>query len=193
MSPCKSRFSNLVTNNFVSMKQGSLFYFVLFIMLGSPKPQCFMYLCFCIFEKHQLGLRHLELWCGSYWLLNHFFQCKLNKIEIENNIEILGAFLVLLESPWQVRFNRVYFTILRAKVWKILVFEWIENWVLIEKSDEASMCSHCWIFKFSILKMWKLKNVFTLGPMTQATLVYNYMLIIYNLYFEKIHINLNYL
>jgi hypothetical protein len=25
----------------------------------------------------------------------------------------------------QVRFNRVYFTIFRAKVWKILIFEWI--------------------------------------------------------------------
>jgi hypothetical protein len=48
---------------------------------------------------------------------------------------------VFLESPWQVRFNRVYFTILRAKVWKILIF-WIEKWVLKEKSDEPSMCSH---------------------------------------------------
>jgi len=33
---------------------------------------------------------------------------------------------VLLESPWQVRFNRVYFIIFRAKVGKIyLIFEWI--------------------------------------------------------------------
>ncbi len=30
-----------------------------------------------------------------------------------------------LESPWQVRFNRVYFTIFRAKLWKGLIFEWI--------------------------------------------------------------------
>jgi len=35
----------------------------------------------------------------------------------------LGVFLVLLESPQQVRFNRVYFTIFRAKVWKILIFK----------------------------------------------------------------------
>jgi hypothetical protein len=33
--------------------------------------------------------------------------------------------LVLLESPWQVRFNKVYFTIFRGKVWKTLIFEWI--------------------------------------------------------------------
>jgi hypothetical protein len=32
------------------------------------------------------------------------------------------AFLVLLESPWQVRFIRVYFTMFRANVWKILNF-----------------------------------------------------------------------
>jgi hypothetical protein len=33
--------------------------------------------------------------------------------------------LVLLESPQQVRFYEVYFTIFKAKVWKILIFEWI--------------------------------------------------------------------
>ncbi len=37
----------------------------------------------------------------------------------------LGVFLVILESPWQVQFNKVYFTIFRAIVWKILIFEWI--------------------------------------------------------------------
>jgi hypothetical protein len=60
---------------------------------------------------------------------------KLNKIKTE--VE-LGVLLVLLESPQQVRFNRVYFTIFRAKVWKRLIFEWIllveiqkncKNWV----------------------------------------------------------------
>ncbi len=30
-----------------------------------------------------------------------------------------------LESPWQVRFNRVYFTIFRTKVLKRLILEWI--------------------------------------------------------------------
>jgi len=32
---------------------------------------------------------------------------------------------VSLESPRRVRLNRAYFTIFRAKVWKILIFEWI--------------------------------------------------------------------
>ncbi len=39
-------------------------------------------------------------------------------------------------------------------------------------SGEPSMCSHSWIWKFSILKMWKIKNVFTLGPTAQAILVW---------------------
>jgi hypothetical protein len=41
-----------------------------------------------------------------------------------------------------------------------------------EKAGEPSMCSHCRIKKISILKMWKMKNVFTLGPTAHATLVY---------------------
>jgi hypothetical protein len=32
---------------------------------------------------------------------------------------------MLLESPQQVRYKRVYFTIFRANMWKILIFEWI--------------------------------------------------------------------
>jgi hypothetical protein len=35
---------------------------------------------------------------------------------------------MLLESPWKVRFNRVYSTIFRAKVWKILICEWTCCW-----------------------------------------------------------------
>jgi hypothetical protein len=33
--------------------------------------------------------------------------------------------MILLESPQQVRFNKVHFTIFRTKVWKILIFEWV--------------------------------------------------------------------
>ncbi len=34
-----------------------------------------------------------------------------------------------------------------------------------EKYVEPWMYSHCQFFNFSILKMWKIKNVFTLGQM----------------------------
>ncbi len=33
--------------------------------------------------------------------------------------------MMLMESPHPVRFNRVYFTIFRAKVSKILIFKWV--------------------------------------------------------------------
>jgi hypothetical protein len=92
----------------------------------------------------------LELWCESYWLLLHF----LNENEIKSKLKTLlefGVFLVLLESPWWFRFNKVYFTIFRAKVWKIFMF-WVnfaaenpnklqKNWVWKEKSVEPPMCS----------------------------------------------------
>jgi hypothetical protein len=59
---------------------------------------------------------------------------------------------VLSESPGRVRFNRVYFSIFRAKVWKILIFEW-NSLLEIQK--------HCknwvWKGKFSLDL-----NVFTL-------------------------------
>jgi hypothetical protein len=93
----------------------------------------------------------LKLLCGSYWLFNHI----LNENSKENLLKKLywklGMFLVLLESPWQVRFNRVYFTIFRAKVWKILIF--------------SEFC--CWKFKqiekleFGRKNQWWTLNVFT--------------------------------
>jgi hypothetical protein len=70
-----------------------------------------------------------------------------------------GAFLVLLESPWRVRFNRVYFTIFRAKLWKDIIFEWIllldiqkncENWVWNENLVH--------IVKFRNLEILKIKE-----------------------------------
>jgi hypothetical protein len=116
----------------------------------------------------------LEIRCGSYWFLNHFLNEKLNKIETENCIGIWERFSwCCWKALWRVKFNRVYFTIFRAKVWKILRFEWIllleiqsncKNWVWKEKAVEPSMCSRCQIAKFSILKMWKIENVFTHWP-----------------------------
>ncbi len=63
----------------------------------------------------------LRLFQAMMWeVIDHYSQWKLNKIE--SCIGIWVVFLVLLESPRWVRFNRVYFTIFRAKVWKVLMF-----------------------------------------------------------------------
>ncbi len=49
----------------------------------------------------------------------------------------LGVFLMLLESIQRATFNRVYFTIPRAKVWEILIFEQI---LLIELQTNCKNC-----------------------------------------------------
>jgi hypothetical protein len=81
---------------------------------------------------------------------------------------------VFLECPGQVRFNIVYFTIFKAKVWKILIFECIllleietncKNCVWKGKSVKPSMYSHCQISKLNSENVKNKKNVFTLGPM----------------------------
>jgi hypothetical protein len=63
-----------------------------------------------------LRLFGASVWKKKLLIIEPFSQQKLNKIKTEKCIGIWGAFLVLLESPWQVRFNRLYFTIFRAKV-----------------------------------------------------------------------------
>jgi hypothetical protein len=79
-----------------------------------------------------------------------------------NGIGILGVISVFLESPWWVKFNRVYFINFGAKVWKILVFEWI---FVVEISNKLQK-----ILGLEGKLSWAL-NVFTLGPTTQGTLV----------------------
>jgi len=60
-------------------------------------------------------------------IIKPFFHWIFWKTKIQNYIGI-WAFLVLLESPHQVWFNKVYFLILRPKMWTILLNFW---WVLL--------------------------------------------------------------
>jgi hypothetical protein len=99
---------------------------------------------------HQLGLRLFEATVWKLLIIKARSQWNLNKIKTEHYMD-LGVFLVLLENLWWVKFNKVYFTIFKAKVWKILVFECIllmeiqtncKNWFRKEKSVKPSMCSH---------------------------------------------------
>jgi hypothetical protein len=184
-----------------------------------------------------------ELRCERYWLLSGFCCWKFKQIA---KIE-LGRKRKTQLSPQCVhirangtgytRFNRVYFSIFRAKVWKI--FFWLSGFCcwkfkqiakielgrktqlspqcvhirangtgytnLIEFISQFSelRCERCFFYwvdfvarnsnklqklglegkiswalivftildlEFSIMKMWKIKNVFTLGPTAQATL-----------------------
>jgi hypothetical protein len=63
------------------------------------------------------------------------------------------VFLVLLESPWWVWFYRVYFTIFRAKVWKILIF--LVNCI----AENSKQIAQIWVWKGK--SSWAF-NVFTL-------------------------------
>jgi len=58
----------------------------------------------------------------DYW---NIFSMKIKLNKNQKFYWSFGAFLVLLESPQQVKFNKVYFSIFGVKVWKILIFEWI--------------------------------------------------------------------
>jgi hypothetical protein len=59
-------------------------------------------------------------------------------------------FLVLLESPWRVTFNRVSFIIFRVKVWKILFLSEFCCWKFIiianigfgRKYQSSPQCVH---------------------------------------------------
>jgi hypothetical protein len=75
---------------------------------------------------HQLGLRLFGATVWKLLIIKQVIQWKLNKIKIESYIVIWGhQFLLFLESPLWVRFSKVYFTIFRSKMWKLLIFEWI--------------------------------------------------------------------
>jgi len=91
-------------------------------------------------EVHWFGLRLFGVWCGSYWLLNLFFHENKIKSKLKTVLQV-GATLVLLESPQQVRIYRFYFTIFRAIVWRILIFEWI---LLIEIQTNCKNWVHSW-------------------------------------------------
>jgi hypothetical protein len=113
-------------------------------------------------------------------IIESFSQWKLNKIQTKNCTGIWGhswcCWKAFGESDL-IEFISQFSELRCVCVWKILICEWIlfleiqincKNWVGKEKSVEPSKCSHCRILKFSILKLWKIMNMFTLGPPAQA-------------------------
>jgi hypothetical protein len=124
---------------------------VCFVLLWGDLPSQVVSCCAPgIFRKLSMGLFGAIVW--KLLIIEPFFQWKLNKIETEKCIGVWHCCcLLILETAQPVRFNRVYFIIFRAKMWKILIFERIlllkiqtncKNEVWKEKSVEPSMCSH---------------------------------------------------
>jgi len=122
----------------------------------------------------KLSTRDTNLvWFETAWkllIIEPFSQWKLNKIEIWKLYWNLEVFLMLLESPSSELFNRVYFTIFSAKVWKILIFVWT---LLLEIQNKLQKIN--WVRKEKI--SWSPECVHTWGQQAQATLVVNGMLV----------------
>ncbi len=111
---------------------------------------------------HQLSVTMFGATVWKLLIIEPFSQWKLNKSKTEKKcFEVLGVFLVLLENPRWVRFYRFYFTIFRAKGVEGISFS--VNFVA-ENSNKLQ--------KLGLERQisWAL-NVFTPGPMSQATLV----------------------
>jgi hypothetical protein len=84
-------------------------------------------------------------------IIELFSQLKLNNIGNENCIEIWGRSWCSRKALGKSDLTEFISQVFRAKVWKILIFEWIllleiqKNWkncVCEEKLVEPSMCSH---------------------------------------------------
>ncbi len=113
----------------------------------------------------------------DYWTI---FQWKLNKIETEKFIRIWGRswccwkalvtsnLIKIISQFSELRCGRYWFLI-GFCYWK---FKKIAKIGFERKNELTLRCVHIAEFKkFQILKMWKIKNVFTLGPTSQVTLV----------------------
>jgi hypothetical protein len=143
---------------YLSMKEGSFFCFVLII---SPKPWCFR---LCYWTCHQKVLNGqgwndlvYNVWSYSvesidYWTIFLLIFLKNQDWKLYWK---LGVFLVLLESPHQVWFNKVDFVILKPKMWILLLNLW---WVSIVVGNSNKLQKGVW--KENSIKWFKL------GPMT---------------------------
>ncbi len=73
---------------------------------------------------HQLGLRLFEAKVWKLLIIESFFQAKLNKIQIENYIEVWGRVLGVVEKPLASPHLIEFISQLsELKVWKILILE----------------------------------------------------------------------
>jgi hypothetical protein len=183
LSPqCVHTWANGTCYTSLSMKQGSLFGFVCWDL-----PTRVFHAALLVSLESSWWVRWFEtVWSYGVEAIDYWtkFSMKIKKNKKWKLYWNLGVLVILLESPQQVRCNKVHFTIFRTKVWKILIFEWIllleieTNWNKL--GWEGKICWALNVFtlpnfrKFQILRMWKIKNVFTLGPTcvhTHATLM----------------------
>jgi hypothetical protein len=120
----------------------------------------------------------LELWCGSCWLLNHFFNEKEKKVKLKKLLEFGGNSWL----PWEAMDKSDFiesisqFSHLRCGFWTGCCswkFKKVAKIEFKRKSQVSCQCVHFAEFRnFQLWKSEKIKNVFTLGPKAQASIVY---------------------
>ncbi len=125
----------------------------------------------------------LRLFGATMWkllIIEPFFQWKLNKIKTENCIEFWGCSCYCWKAPKEsdlIKFISQFSELRYERYW---FFKWIlfleiqtncKNWVWKEKISSA--LNVFTLLNLDMLKMWKIKDVFTLGPTTQGTLLLN--------------------
>ncbi len=149
---------NLLSHD-LFMKQGSLFCFVYH---GQISQTTTLHVVLLVFSKSGAltwfeTIRSYNAKYIDYWTI---FSMKIEKNWNWNLYYNFGAFLVILESHWKLRFNRVYFTIFKAKVWKILSFEFccwkfkqIGKIGFGRKNQLSPQHVHC--AKFRNFQLWK--------------------------------------
>jgi hypothetical protein len=136
---------------------------LIFVKLRFPKPQVLHVALLVSLESSwwvkaciDLVWDYLELQCASYWLLNHFFNWKLNRIETESCIGVCGCSWCCWKARSKSDLIEFIFTNFRAKVWKILILEWFFFWKFkqiakfgFERKNKLNpQCVH-------MIKIWK--------------------------------------
>jgi hypothetical protein len=123
---------------------------------------------------HWFGLRLFGIMVWKLLIIEPFFQWKLNKIKTENCIGILGRSWCYWKAISNSDLRKFIFQISKlrcGRYWFLngffcCKFKKLQKWVWNETLIKPLMCSQYQISKISIPKMWKTKNVFTLGPTT---------------------------
>jgi len=111
---------------YLSMKEGSLFWFV---VMKSTKPGCFRSCSWCCWkvldERGAWAWLHGVWTCGAkvlaYWMISSL-KIKLNRSwKFQKNWNVP---LALFERSWWAGFNGIYMVRFGFRMWEILIFKW---------------------------------------------------------------------
>ncbi len=122
----KSSQRNQNPSRYLSMKEGSLFYFV---VMRSTEPGCFRWCSWCLWkaldEEGCMGLVPCA-WTSCAKVLEYWMSFSL-KFKLNRSYKFRwnwNVSLVLLERSWWGGFNGIYLVKFGFRMWEILIFEW---------------------------------------------------------------------